>query len=102
MNTKKYMYPQTQTFTPSYERRDDVEHPFTPPSIGERLMASVLTATVWTGVLMNGFSLLSSLITSHAHSIVKIPNARKQVSKSVSLVTRTITADLANFIFLGV
>jgi len=41
-----------KTFTPSYERRDDVEHPFTPPSIGERLMASVLTATVWTGVLM--------------------------------------------------
>jgi len=40
-----------KSFTPSYEQKQD-EVPFTPPSMGEKLVASILTATVWTGVLM--------------------------------------------------
>lgn len=40
------------TFVPSYERKQQKEVPFTPPSYGEKFISTFLTATVWAGVLV--------------------------------------------------
>lgn len=40
------------TFVPSYERKQQKEVPFTPPSYGEKFISTFITATVWAGVLV--------------------------------------------------
>jgi len=40
-----------KTFTPSYEREEESTVPFTPPSLPEKFLAGILTATVWTGII---------------------------------------------------
>merc|ERR1711990_462994 len=41
-----------KTFTPSYEQdQSTADVPFTPPSIPEKLLAGMITATVWTGII---------------------------------------------------
>jgi len=40
------------SFVPSYERKQQKEVPFTPPSYGEKFISTFITATVWAGVLV--------------------------------------------------
>jgi len=40
-----------KTFIPSYEKDQSAAVPFTPPSLPEKLLAGVITATVWTGII---------------------------------------------------
>ena len=40
-----------KTFTPSYEREEESTVPFSPPSLPEKFLAGILTATVWTGII---------------------------------------------------